>query len=74
MAAVNTVNGVNLNDLNYTVKIPYDGVGPQGGNPLNRNLNLWYEVSLSAGPCVPTRRRQSLVLTRVTNRAATSPG
>lgn len=28
--------------------IPYNGTGPTGGNPLDMNLNVWYEVSCFA--------------------------
>ena len=42
------VTGVKLEDLeglNYTILIPYNGTDGQGGNPLDFNVNLWYEVS-----------------------------
>ena len=36
-------DGTNLDD-NYIVKVPYNGTGPSGGDPLTENLNIWYEV------------------------------
>ncbi len=38
------VDGIDLDALNYTVKVPYNGTGPSGGDPLTENLNIWYEV------------------------------
>lgn len=46
------VQTVDLDSLNYVVKVPYNGTGPMGGNPLEDNMNIWYEVSL---------RRQSAI-------------
>ncbi len=39
---------IDLNDLNYTVLVPYNGTGPTGGNSLTDNLNIWYQVSAGA--------------------------
>ncbi|CAI4216228.1 unnamed protein product [Parascedosporium putredinis] len=37
------VQTVDLDSLNYVVKVPYNGTGPMGGNPLEDNMNIWYE-------------------------------
>ncbi|KAI0383783.1 ammonium transporter [Hypomontagnella monticulosa] len=37
------VEGVDLDALNYIIKIPYNGTGPTGGDSLADNLNIWYE-------------------------------
>jgi ammonium transporter, Amt family len=42
--AANTLDGVDLDDLNYIQKFPYNGTGAAGGDPLTENLNIWYEV------------------------------
>lgn len=39
-----SLDGVNLGELNYTVKIPYNGTIPTGGNSLIEDLNVHYEV------------------------------
>lgn len=31
----------------YALLFPYNGTGPAGGNPLEMDLNDWYEVSSS---------------------------
>jgi len=43
-----TVNGVDidLDQLNYIVKFPYNGTIATGGDSLTQNLNIWYEVRL----------------------------
>ena len=33
-----------LNNLNYTVQVPYNGTVPTGGDSLHENLNVFYEV------------------------------
>ena len=38
------IEGVDLDALNYVVKVPYNGTGATGGDPLTENLNIWYEV------------------------------
>jgi Amt family ammonium transporter len=40
------VNGVDLDALNYTIKVPYNGTVMTGGDSLNANLNIFYDVSL----------------------------
>ena len=51
---------VELTGLDYVVKVPYNGTGMAGGDPLKENLNIWYEVrdapSLS-GPQTANRER-----------------
>ena len=41
-----TVEGVNLDALNYTIKVPYNGTIPTGGDSLNADLNVFYDVGL----------------------------
>lgn len=36
-----------LNQLNYTVLVPYNESSPTGGDSLTQNLNVHYEVSHS---------------------------
>ena len=38
------VDGIDLDALDYVVKVPYNGTGPSGGDSLTQNLNIWYEV------------------------------
>ncbi len=42
-----TVEGVDLDTLNYTIKVPYNGTIPTGGDSLNADLNVFYDVSLT---------------------------
>ena len=45
------IEGVDLDALNYTIHVPYNGTGPTGGDPLKDNLNIWYEVcDIAAAP------------------------
>lgn len=38
------IDGVDLDDY-YIVKVsPYNGTGPNGGDSLTENLNIWYET------------------------------
>jgi hypothetical protein len=39
------IDGVDLDGLNYTTLIPYNGTENKGANPLEYNVNLWYQVS-----------------------------
>jgi Amt family ammonium transporter len=34
-----------LNHLNYTVLVPYNGTGDTGGDPRTQDLNVFYDVS-----------------------------
>ena len=38
------IDGVDLDDLPYIVKYPYNGTGMAGGDSLAENLNIWYET------------------------------
>lgn len=38
------LDGVDLDSLDYIVKVPFNGSGPTGGDPLTEDLNIWYEV------------------------------
>lgn len=40
------IDGIDL-DKYYVVKVPYNGTGPAGGNPMTEDLNIWYEVRCS---------------------------
>jgi Amt family ammonium transporter len=40
------VDGVDLDALNYTIKVPYNGTSMTGGDSLHGNLNIFYDVSL----------------------------
>lgn len=44
-----TVDGVDL-DTQYVVKVPYNGTEPTGGDPLQNNLNIFYEVGPMRSP------------------------
>lgn len=38
------VDGYNLDALNYTIKVPYNGSIATGGDSRHANLNIFYEV------------------------------
>jgi Amt family ammonium transporter len=40
------IDGVDLDALNYTVKVPYNGTIMTGGDSLNADLNVFYDVSI----------------------------
>jgi hypothetical protein len=40
-------DNIDLAHLDYVVKVPYNGSGETGGNPLEDNLNIWYEVRVT---------------------------
>jgi len=40
------VDGVDLDALNYTIKVPYNGTDMTGGDSLNSDLNIFYDVSI----------------------------
>ncbi len=45
------VDGIDLDKLNYTIKVQYNGTIPTGGDSLNADLNIFYDVSpRSFGP------------------------
>ncbi|OAA68734.1 ammonium transporter [Niveomyces insectorum RCEF 264] len=37
------LDGVDLDDLPYVIKVPYNGTGSTGGDSLTDDLNIWYE-------------------------------
>ncbi len=39
------MSDVDLNALNYTIKVPYNGTDMTGGDSLNADLNIFYDVS-----------------------------
>lgn len=42
--SVPEVDGVSLDALNYTVEVPYNGTGATGADPLDFDVNVWYQV------------------------------
>lgn len=42
-----TADGIDLDALNYTIKVPYNGTGMTGGDSLTSDLNIFYDVSSS---------------------------
>ena len=40
------LDGVDLDALNYTVKVPYNGTIMTGGDSLHDDLNVFYDVSI----------------------------
>ena len=46
----NGVGSPDLSSLNYTVLVPYNGTIPTGGDSLNDNVNVFYEVSFGLQP------------------------
>jgi hypothetical protein len=40
-----TTDGIDLNALNYTIKVPYNGSIATGGDSLTADLNIFYDVS-----------------------------
>jgi hypothetical protein len=42
------MDGIDLDALNYTIKVPYNGTVPTGGDSLNADLNIFYDVSYAA--------------------------
>jgi hypothetical protein len=61
------VDGIDLDALNYTIKVPYNGSIMTGGDSLNADLNIFYDVSLS------THHLHRAVLTS-SSRPVTLPG
>ena len=47
-------DNADLDDLDYSVLVPYNGTGMKGANPLDFDVNVWYEVSL---PTALSRRK-----------------
>ena len=43
------IDGIDLDALNYTVLVPYNGTEAQGANPLKQDVNIWYQVSYHRG-------------------------
>ena len=41
------IDGVDLDTLNYTINVPYNGSIMSGGNSLHANLNIFYDASSS---------------------------
>ena len=44
MATTGTVDGIDLDNLHYAPQVPYNGTSDQGFNPLEYDVNLWYQV------------------------------
>lgn len=41
------VDGVDLDALNYTIHVPYNGTNAAGGDSLTEDLNIFYDVSIT---------------------------
>ena len=46
---------IDLDALNYTIKVPYNGTSMTGGDSLHADLNVFYDVSLPPTSRVSTR-------------------
>jgi Amt family ammonium transporter len=44
------LDGVDLDALNYTIKVPYNGTNAAGGDSLNADLNIFYDVRFPRPP------------------------
>jgi hypothetical protein len=52
-----TLGGIDLDALNYTIKVPYNGTTPTGGDSLHADLNIFYNVSPQhTNRCLNSRR------------------
>lgn len=54
-----TINGIDLDALNYTIHVPYNGTTATGGDSVNADLNIFYDVSTlmdEAGIVLTTNR------------------
>lgn len=49
------LDGIDLDALNYTIKVPYNGTTMTGGDSLHADLNIFYDVSLPPISRVSTR-------------------
>ena len=65
------IDGVDLDALNYVVKVPYNGTIATGGDSLTENLNIWYEVS---SPCYGDVTTTGEALTQSNSRVEISHG
>jgi hypothetical protein len=45
------IDGIDLDGLDYVLKVPYNGTGATGGDPITENLNIWYEVRSHTNLC-----------------------
>lgn len=59
----NNLDEMDLDNLNYVHKYPYNGTGAAGGDALTDNLNIWYEVC--AGPSLSAWSLRSSQLTHL---------
>ena len=59
MATTGQVDDIDLDNLDYISQIPYNGTDAQGANPLEFDVNLWYNVSIHDGnACARSQRPQ----------------
>lgn len=49
---------VDLSGLDYIVKVPYNGTGMTGGDPLTEDLNIWYEACVRSLIVKSTREKR----------------
>jgi Amt family ammonium transporter len=47
------IDGVDLDTLNYTIKVPYNGSIMTGGDSLHADLNIFYDASSSDSQIKP---------------------
>jgi hypothetical protein len=52
------VDGIDLDALNYTIKVPYNGTSMTGGDSLHADLNIFYDVSLPLPNSRPNTRAE----------------
>lgn len=50
------IDGIDLDGLDYVVKVPYNGTGATGGDSITDDLNIWYEVRSHKPPCASIMR------------------
>lgn len=50
--------GVDIPGVDYVVKVPYNGTGMTGGDPLTENLNLWYEACVALSSPSPDAKNK----------------
>lgn len=50
------IDGIDLDGLDYVVKVPYNGTGAAGGDSITDDLNIWYEVRSRNFPRASTMR------------------
>ncbi len=57
---MSSTDGVDLNALNYTILVPYNGTVPTGGDSLHEDLNIFYNVGFSPSPSTTSSKLTTL--------------